>query len=420
MAGGSKLEKLASQGAVYVALKSRSATEDSDRLVERLSAEVLKFRRNKSKLISQAVEAFLADLLKADEVEGYAYRSMKRDDFTGERIGFRPFDAVVKAFVELKWLDRKPGRKFWTANGFAPHTTPIETGGRASEFRITEALKAICAEHGVTAHHFSEPLPECPLRLHRAKVAGKAKRMEFSETDESLKLAEQMDELNQFLIGFELSPYRFSGLVRIFNEGDTPSFRWNKGGRIYALGPLQYQTQRAEDRQRITINGEPTAELDIRASNLTIYHGLLKEPFDPSRDPYEVEGFSRDAVKVWFNVTFGNKNLIKRWPLETAAKFLEEHGEKLPKVGSLGRAIFAKFPIMAEWSRSGHTWADLQFCESTAIYGAMSKLMRLHRIPAYPVHDSLIVRAGDAEVAKEFIKTSYKDSFDVDVEVRLK
>jgi hypothetical protein len=253
MAGSSKL------GAVYVALQSRSATEAADRLVERLSAEVLKFRSNKSRLIPQAVEAFVADLLKADEAGAYAYRSMKRDDFTGERIGFRPFDTVVKAFVELGWLEHKPGRKFWTANGFAPETTPIDTGGRASEFRMTGSLKAICAEHGVTAHHFSEPLPECPLVLKRAKVAGHAERMDFSETEEALRLIEQMNELNQFLGGFELRPYRFSGLVRIFNEGGTPSFRWNEGGRIYALGPLQYQTQRAEDRQFITINGEPTA-----------------------------------------------------------------------------------------------------------------------------------------------------------------
>jgi hypothetical protein len=407
-------------GAVYAALQSRSATEVADRLVERLAAEVLKFRSNKSRLIPQAIEAFVADLLKADEAGAYAYRSMKRDDFTGERIGFRPFDAVVKAFVELGWLDHKPGKKFWTANGFAPETTPIDTGGRASEFRITDSLKAICAEHGVTAHHFSEPLPKCPLVLKRAKVAGHAERMDFGETEESRSLTEQMNELNQFLIGFDLSPYRFSGLVRIFNEGDTPSFRWNKGGRIYALGPLQYQTQRAEDRQFITIDGEPTVELDIRASNLTIYHGLMNAPFDSSRDPYEVEGFSRAAVKVWCMVTFGHDGHFNRWPSEPAEDFLKDHGEALPRVAAIRNAMLDKFPVLAEWGRSGHTWADLQFHESSAIYGAISKLMKHHNIPAYPVHDSLIVRAGDVEVAKEFIKTSYKDSFDVDVEVRLK
>jgi hypothetical protein len=39
---------------------------------------------------------------------------------------------------------------------------------------------------------------------------------------------------------------------------------------------------------------------------------------------------------------------------------------------------------------------DLMFIESEVILSTMSKLMQL-RIPSFPVHDSLIVKRGDAE-----------------------
>ena len=66
----------------------------------------------------------------------------------------------------------------------------------------------------------------------------------------------------------------------------------------------------------MTINSEPVAEVDIRASYLTIFlslHGIQL----PDGDPYELPGLGpehRNAVKQWMVATFGSSKLIMKWP----------------------------------------------------------------------------------------------------------
>ncbi|MBG0799528.1 hypothetical protein IYX23_17815 [Methylocystis sp. L43] len=411
---------------IYATLIAHSITEEADALVAKLSAKVCERRTNRGReaAIHHAVGAFLADLLRAEawkNAQGWVYRSLKTEAFSGEEVSYRAFKFVVESLVALGWLQHVEGKRFWTANAFDPSARPFATGGHASRFRMTPALKALC--EGVTSDHFIEPLPANPVVL-RAAARGRGenktrgKMMPVPQTEYTTRLIKQMKELNQFLSEFEMRPYRFTGLVRNFNEGDKPSFDWNKGGRLYARGELQYQFQSKEDRAKITLDGEATTEVDIRASFLATYHGLMKQPFDPNYDPYEVEGIHRDAVKLWMLATFGSQGHIRRWPNKLAEDYREKHGIAPPKVSKIKEAMVAMFPVLAEWGNSGHTWADLQFHESDAVFAAIFMLMKVHRIPAYPIHDSVIVRARDAEVAKEFIATSYKTSLQVDIAVR--
>jgi hypothetical protein len=424
--GLNALQNGVNDDAIYASLLAKPITQQADALVASLSTKVCERRKNRGRehATHRAVAAFVADLLRAEaskKAQGWVYRSLKAEAFSGEEVSYRTFKFVVESFVALGWLEHTKGHKFWTANGFDPTARPFATGGHASRFKMTPALKMLC--EGVTADHFIEPLPANPVVL-RAAARGRGankergKMMPVPETGYTTCLIEQMKELNQFLSGFEMRPYRFTGLVRIFNEGDKPNFDWNKGGRLYARNELQYQFQSKEDRAKITLDGEATTEVDIRASFLATYHGLMKQPFDPSFDPYEVEGIHRDAVKFWMMATFGNQGHIQRWPNKLAEDYRDEHGDAPPKVSKIREAMVAKFPVLAEWGSSGHSWADLHFHESSAVYAAIFMLMKVHRIPAYPIHDSVIVKAKDAEVAKEFITTSYKASLGVDIMVR--
>src|SRR5262249_28038836 len=47
-----------------------------------------------------------------------------------------------------------------------------------------------------------------------------------------------------------------------------------------------YQRLSEAERLKMTINGEPVAEIDIKASFLTIYHAMVKQPLQGSGDPY--------------------------------------------------------------------------------------------------------------------------------------
>jgi hypothetical protein len=87
-------------------------------------------------------------------------------------------------------------------------------------------------------------------------------------------------ELNSFLDAFKYEGGRHHGYTRIFNRGDAEDFDWNKGGRLYGQGEKTYQQLPEEKRLEMTINGEPVAEIDIKASHLTIYHARFAEPLE--------------------------------------------------------------------------------------------------------------------------------------------
>lgn len=411
---------------IYAALLSKSITEEADGLIAKVSAQVYERRKNKGREreIQRVVAAFIADLLRANEsknAQGLVYRPMKAEAFTGEDVSYRSFRSVVESFVALGWIEKLPGRRYWIANHFDPSAPPHASGGYASRFRMTPELLALCGD--VTSAHFIEPLPEHPIILRSSstghgeqKVRGK--NISFTHNERSQLLEDQMKELNLFLSKFEMRPYRFTGLVRIFSQGERDDFNWDKGGRLYCRGELQYQYQSKEDRKAITIDGEPVAELDIRASFLATYHGLMNQPFDPTIDPYQLPDIERNAVKLWMVATFGSNGHRTRWPKKHVEDYLEKHGREPPKVRVIKEAMITKFPVLEHWGNSGHTWADLHFHEASAVFGTMFMLMKVHEIPSFSVHDSLIVRARDAEVAKRFLMQSYKMALKVDVEVR--
>jgi hypothetical protein len=106
-------------------------------------------------------------------------------------------------------------------------------------------------------------------------------RWAYERTPETERLERYIKELNEFLACFELTGARHEGYIRIFNNGS-----WAKGGRLYSPCEDTYQLMPETKRLEMTINGEPVAEIDIKASHLTIYHAMVGEPLDGLSDPY--------------------------------------------------------------------------------------------------------------------------------------
>lgn len=72
-----------------------------------------------------------------------------------------------------------------------------------------------------------------------------------------------------------------TGLARIFNTD------FDHGGRLYTSGN-SYQGMPAFMRNKITINGYPTAEVDIKGSHISILHTLCDSRLLDGYDPYEI------------------------------------------------------------------------------------------------------------------------------------
>ena len=130
-------------------------------------------RKGRIEKLQTAIGAFLADLLSArndPDANGWTWRSLNKSGFTGHAVSFRDFDAVVSAWLACGLLERVAGFKEPVA--FEPGDQ-LRVRGKASRFRATPKLLALCAEHGITpqnaGEHFAYRPPEDPLRLNATK-----------------------------------------------------------------------------------------------------------------------------------------------------------------------------------------------------------------------------------------------------------
>ena len=212
-----------------------------------------------------------------------------------------------------------------------------------------------------------------------------------------------------------------TGWTRIFNEGDRGDFAWDRGGRLYARpGDATYQSLSSAERGQLRLNGEAVVEIDIRASHLHIVYALRGQSlanqvreFDEKGqfeevDPYQVGDLPRAVVKTWVTVTLGAGEPPEKWPGKAVTDLKEDPGIDLKGYppADVGQAILSRHPVLRDLS--GISWARLQFIESQAIVATMLQLMRDHRIPALPVHDSLIVPRSAYHVADYLLEEEIK------------
>jgi hypothetical protein len=236
-------------------------------------------------------------------------------------VGRHAFDQLIDGLKGLAFLQHVPGPKVSNKRE--------DTGKYAARFRATPALLRFCTEHGVEPakaidhFEFEYDLPKHPVERRARKLKNffsssevVGKPMEFERTGKVEAMEASIRELNEFLAKQTLRGGLHQGYIRIFQNGDDPDFSWNKGGRFYSQ-PFadSYQVISAGRRAKMTINGEPVAEIDISASYLTIFLSLHGIQLDTIKDPYDFTGLGtehRAAAKSWMVATFGSKKPIKK------------------------------------------------------------------------------------------------------------
>ena len=170
----------------------------------------------------------------------------------------------------------------------------------------------------------------------------------------------------------------------------------------------------------MTIGGEEVVEIDINASYLTILHGISDYPLPKRDDLYAIAGHNRVIVKAWITATIGHHGFHTRWP-PNAIREIKDAGFDKPAgltMTSLQPVILDHFPMLADWPSQKVTWADLMFIESEIIIGTMLELMQSYGIPCFSVHDSIIVRKSDQQIAMETLKDQFFK--EANIEPRLK
>ncbi|SPF41453.1 hypothetical protein SBDP1_340013 [Syntrophobacter sp. SbD1] len=174
-----------------------------------------------------------------------------------------------------------------------------------------------------------------------------------------------------------------TSLYRVFNNG-----RFDHGGRFYGY---YVQGLPKEFRKRLTIDGEPTTELDY--SGLHINFLYLREGLRlPEGDVYDVGGLDhslRELLKKVLIITLNAKNersAIRAIRNEDVAK-----GYSFQDIREIMGMFGAKHEPIRKYFNSG-IGIELQFVDSGIAENIMLGLAK-NGIACLPIHDSFIVKA---------------------------
>ena len=87
---------------------------------------------------------------------------------------------------------------------------------------------------------------------------------------------------------------------------------------------------------------------------------------------------------------------------------------------SLQPIILEHFPMLVDWPSQRVNWADLMFIEGEIVIGTMLELMRSYGAPSFPVHDSIIVRKSDTELALDILSQQFSSKTGIRPKLRVK
>jgi hypothetical protein len=197
-------------------------------------------------------------------------------------------------------------------------------------------------------------------------------------------------------LGGDVLPPMQTTMTRIFNNGS-----FEQGGRFYC------QLQNLPKKQRINLrfDDEPTIEIDYSGMHPHLLYHLQRNEF--SGDPYDIEGFKREAVKVAFN-TLINRDSSKH--KGTAAKSLVRNlNITMVQAMSLENAIYRLHHRIAGHFNTGYG-LKLQKLDSQIAYDVMTHFFMEIKRPILMIHDSAIVSVRDVEALKLCMADSYRST----------
>ena len=208
------------------------------------------------------------------------------------------------------------------------------------------------------------------------------------------QLAVKVAKINPLQIGGprrRKTPLNFSQVIlrRIFSQG-----RLDRGGRFYGGW---WESIPKRFRRYITINGQPTVEVDFQEFHPRMLYVLHKqEPpeelydlglrfpefpdYDRIKKPYKQQ---REIIKKFMNALVNDEQGKHRLS-DASSKFLGLSDQELRTI------VYERHPVF-KLAEKTDTGLHLQFLDSEIAEKVMLELMP-HGIVALPVHDSFLVR----------------------------
>jgi hypothetical protein len=361
------------------------------------------------KTLQYRVGILLAAILRAN-FRGHVisvHRSSKGGVWKGAVIGHSASWGILDAMGRAGLIGVRKGVQTSLVGDVVFRGLPTRVWAMPSLIRLAEC-------HGITAETLQEDWAINPA-VERKRISVKAADLiavhglqrgagrvpvRQDQAAEAAAMRERVAALNDRVRSVEITGCLPPAFRRVFRAD------LRLGGRFYAVGGSNFQSQPKADRAMIRIGGETVAEVDLHAALLTLLLGLAGVQKLPVVDLYAAVGLPRAAVKAWMVQTFATGRPATRWgrdtPAEVAALDIKATAVRdaavrtYPAVGRLTQFVPAE--LLRRLPEERHGWAVGQFLtnlESRVMDSALGYLE--HReVVGLPMHDSLIVPASRA------------------------
>lgn len=310
----------------------------------------------------------------------------------------------------------------------------------ASTYQVTDKLLSVAHECGVTEHSLNLPLPrERLIRLREGN--SRTPYIPFEANEETLRWTAQLEAYNAFIgqqdIALALSEAEQAEWVRHWNEDRldhlgastvaltrpeifrTDLYRqfnngsFDQGGRLY--GGWWINAPRWL-RKRITINEQPTVELDYSGCHIRmLYH---QRGIDYIGDPYQLdeltacadenglpEGYFRDGVKQLVQALINGNPGGKPEQAKIRGFSFKPYFTR----PQLRQMIEEKHAPIANAFGTG-AGLRLQRLDSDIALAIITRL-QAQGVPTLPIHDSFIVPADQERRLRRIMEVGYKSNF---------
>lgn len=368
-----------------------------DKILAHLEREGHLPRPMQFKLHQRALNGILANLMAASSQDPKLYVRFSRREGDSDGFPFKPKIRLVDALERGGFIIYKRGKP-----------AQDKRHSRQSRMRATEMLGAMLLEVGASPGS---------IAIQRPPVLIKDEQGTYREPKPSMRardMARKVMRINEALLAQEVGLDLPAGMpsprtpnsrlpldttrrlvCRIFADQGL-----KLGGRFYRHWA---QEMKREYRPYLTLNGEPTVELDFGCCHPSMLHAEVGLP--ARADAYELPGVPRDLAKAAFSVLlFHDREGTAPHAMFNSAKdkgfeITYEDGRKILAM------MRAHHPAIENYFFKGHS-LRLQYKDSCIAEEIMFSLIR-DGIPFIPIHDSFVVPKRHESALGHYMNEAY-------------
>lgn len=297
----------------------------------------------------------------------------------------------------------------------------IFEAGRVTRIRGTDALRDLLGQFGVSRHTVAvrrerlirlkhprkdagpEPLEVTNSRDVLARINARIDGHDVDLPEDAWdRLKERAVEASDDNIPFVGDPTA-KALYRVFT-GD-----WTRGGRLY--GAWWLNTPKIE-RRHLTIDGEPTVEIDFGHLHPALLYRAMNKPCDV--DPYGLPPYSRDLCKETFQRLINGSIRKGGADLKRPKKQQPPHG--IPFTTFLADYKLHLHAVASCFGRN--VGLILQWEDSNLALAILDEMDR-QGIATLPIHDSFMVKACHEHTLHLTMSEVYRGRYGIEATLKV-